>query len=79
MVKRQKYNQSENIGGLLGQGENSSITLSFATGNVLGRANVGGFIGLGNQMIITDAYASGDAMFCLKPKLPWWLCWIFAW
>lgn len=49
-----------NIGGLIGELDNSTLSLSYATGDVSGGARVGGLIGTSPTNVITDSYATGN-------------------
>lgn len=49
-----------NIGGLIGELDNSTLSLSYATGDVSGGARVGGLIGTSPANVITDSYATGN-------------------
>lgn len=58
---------SSNVGGLVGYIEassaaNSTITNSYATGDVRGSSNVGGFAGSRYQGTINQSYATGDVL-----------------
>jgi hypothetical protein len=49
-----------NIGGLVGENESSTITNSYASGNVIGnKDNVGGLVGANSKGTIKNSYASG--------------------
>ncbi len=49
-----------NIGGLIGELDNSTLSLSYATGDVSGGVRVGGLIGTSPTNVITDSYATGN-------------------
>ena len=48
------------IGGLVGYIENSSVSQSFASGNVSGSTRVGGLCGMNTGSTVTNAYATGS-------------------
>ncbi|ADG93729.1 filamentous hemagglutinin family outer membrane protein [Arcobacter nitrofigilis DSM 7299] len=47
------------VGGLVGYNDHSTITNSYATGNVSGDDTVGGLVGLNKYSSITNSYATG--------------------
>ncbi|MFA7689427.1 MAG: GLUG motif-containing protein, partial [Bacilli bacterium] len=48
------------VGGLVGRSEGSTITNSYATGNVTGERGVGGLVGRSEGSTITNSYATGN-------------------
>jgi filamentous hemagglutinin family protein len=54
------YYIGNDVGGLVGSGGTTTITSSYATGNVAGGDRVGGLVGGGSSQI-TDSFATGNA------------------
>lgn len=48
------------VGGLIGEANDSNITTSYFNGDITGSYNVGGLVGLANSGRITDCYAIGS-------------------
>ncbi len=52
-------NGPQYVGGLLGENNGGTVSLSYATGNVNGGSNVGGLVGYSNSLV-TLSYATGN-------------------